>query len=82
MTEPIPKWIMKSYSKLWSIFQEKEFSHKDASKILKKENMTSIILSELRKSNWLDASLHPDDSRKRLYKLKKPEDVIKQIARN
>lgn len=80
MTVPLPKWIMKAYSKLWTKFKNKEFNHEEASKTLNEDKMVSIILSELKKAGWLEIRLHPQDSRKRLYKLISPEESVKKIA--
>ncbi|MEF8880174.1 MAG: hypothetical protein V5A64_07285 [Candidatus Thermoplasmatota archaeon] len=81
MTKPLPKWLMESYSSLWRKFKENEFLHDDAKKILKieKDGTVSAILSDLKKHGWLTAKLHPDDSRKRIYKLKNPEEAITSI---
>jgi len=83
VTKPLPKWLTERYSQLWRKFKEKEFEHDEAVKVLKeeKERLVSVILSELKKHGWLTVKLHPDDSRKRIYKLKKPEDAITEIDR-
>jgi hypothetical protein len=81
MVEPLSKWIMKAYSKLWTKFKNKEFNHDEASKTLNDEKMISIILSELKKAGWLDIRLHPEDSRKRLYKLISPEEAAKEMSK-
>ncbi|MFH1210649.1 MAG: hypothetical protein V1645_01915 [archaeon] len=81
MTKPLPKWLMRKYSTLWRAFSEKEFNYEDVKKILKEKNeaLNSIILSELKKNGWLAVKLHPDDSRKRIYTLKKPEEAVKEL---
>ena len=76
---PLPKWIMKHYSKLWSKFKDKQFTHQQAENLLNITN-TSIILSRLKKYGWLKLELDPEDSRKRLYKLKDPADAVKEIG--
>lgn len=83
VTKPLPKWLMERYSLLWRKFKDREFDHDEASKILKeeKESLVSVILSELKKHAWLTIKLHPDDSRKRIYKLKKPEDAVSKIEK-
>ena len=43
--------------------------------------MISIALSELKQSGWLEMKLDPDDARKRVYKLKNPEQVVKEIEK-
>ena len=81
MTKPLPKWLMERYSVLWKKFGENEFEHDDASKLLKeeKDRLVSVVLSDLKKHGWLTVKLHPDDSRKRIYKLKNPENAIREI---
>lgn len=80
MIFPLPKWIMKHYSKLWTKFKDKQFTHQQAEKLLKITN-TSIVLSRLKKHGWLELSLHPKDSRKRLYILKNPSKAVMEIAK-
>ena len=43
--------------------------------------MVSVILSEMRKAGWLEVRLDPEDARKRLYKLKAPDEVVKETAK-
>lgn len=83
MTKPLPKWLTERYSLLWREFKDKEFDHDEAAKLLKekKEGLVSAVLSELKKHGWLTIKLHPDDSRKRIYKLKKPEAAITEIEK-
>jgi len=81
MTKPLPKWLMERYSLLWKKFKEKEFDHNEAASVLneKKERLVSVVLSDLKRHGWLTISLHPEDSRKRIYKLKNPESAIEEI---
>lgn len=79
MTQPVPKWIMINYSKLWESFGSEEFDHEDSSEIIDNKKMVSIILSKLRKAGWLEAKLDPQDYRKRIYQLKKPREVIEKM---
>jgi len=81
LSKPLPKWLMERYAILWKNFKSEEFDHDQAANILKekKERLVSVILSELKKHGWLIVTLHPDDSRKRIYKLKNPEDAIIEI---
>jgi len=84
MAEPLPRWIMKRYSLLWNSFKSKEFTHKKAKEILneKDERIVSLFLSDLKKYGWLDVNLDPNDSRIRVYRLKKPEDAVKEMNGN
>ena len=81
MTKPLPKWIMYRYSILWNKFNDKEFSHNDAFKVLNKDKMLSIVLSELRQNDWLEMKLDQKDERKRVYKLKNPAQVVKEMEK-
>ena len=74
---------MKRYSILWSKFKDKEFTHKQATDALKEkdERVVSLCISDLKKYGWLEAKLHPEDSRIRLYKLKNPEEATKEIGK-
>lgn len=81
MTLPLPKWIMQRYSLLWKAFKTKEFEYDEASKVLKEkeERLVSVVLSELKRHDWLTLKIHPEDSRKRIYQLKSPEDAINEL---
>jgi len=83
MTKPLPKWLTYRYSLLWKSFKNKEFDYDEAAQILKeqKERLVSVILSELKKHGWLTIKLDPEDSRKRIYTLKSPEESIKEIEK-
>lgn len=79
MVEPLPKWIMQRYSALWNKFSDKEFNYEEAFETLNKDKMLSIVLSELRRTGWLEMKLSPEDARKRIYKLKSPEQAVKEM---
>jgi DNA-binding transcriptional regulator PaaX len=83
----LPNWLKKNYLLLWRSTRGKEFSFEDALKILgeKDERHVSVSLSRLNKSGWLEVKIDPKDSRKRIYKLKLPEeksvkDLIEEIS--
>lgn len=79
-TEPLPRWIMERYSKLWVNFRNSDFTFDDAKKILSRDNVISLTLSQLRKSGWLEAKLSAEDARKRVYRLKSPEEAVARIS--
>jgi len=83
MTEALPKWVMERYAKLWKKFGLEQFSHKEATKLLKepKETTLSLVIQELKKNGWIELSLDPKDSRVRLYKLKEPNKAVKEMAK-
>jgi DNA-binding MarR family transcriptional regulator len=78
MVQHLPEWIMRRYSKLWSKFKEKEFTKDQAKKILPKDTSLAVLLSELRKSGWLEMKMSKEDARKTIYKLKSPEKAINE----
>ena len=80
MTAPLPRWVMLRYAKMWEHFGSRQFSYDDVSSLLKEKNLLSVFLSELRKAGWLEVTLNPEDSRKRLYRLINPEKAVKEIA--
>lgn len=45
----------------------------------KDERVVSLCLSDIKKYGWLEARLDPQDSRIRLYKLKGPEEAVKEM---
>ena len=74
---------MKRYSLLWNKFRSKEFTHKQAVEALKErdERVVSLSISDLKKYGWLTAKLDTQDSRIRIYKLKGPEEAIKEMGK-
>lgn len=82
MAENIPTWLMKRYAKMWKKFQSKPFGYEDVSVLLNEKESISVMLSELRKAGWLEAKLNPEDTRKRIYFLRRPDKVINEIIKN
>jgi hypothetical protein len=73
---------MKRYSLLWRKFGEKEFSHQEACRLLQDDrDFVSLILSDLKKAQWLGVRINPQDSRKRLYRLISPEEAVKGMEK-
>lgn len=81
MVSPIPKWVWKRYAKLWQKFKDKPFTFEQAKKELKfvDGNVVSVMFNELRLAGWITASLDEKDSRKRVYNLINPINVIEGI---
>ena len=77
------EWLERRYELLRKEFGYAEFSGDDAKKTLTgkskdDEKSIPVILSELKKQGWIEAKLDPIDSRKRMYKLKSQEEIIKE----
>tara|TARA_Y100000310_G_C20586462_1_gene765670 strand:+ start:111 stop:335 length:225 start_codon:yes stop_codon:yes gene_type:complete len=72
---------MKKYAKLWHKFKEKEFTYREVTALFKGENINVIrtMISQLRKCGWLSVELDPKDSRIRIYKLKEPNEIVKDM---
>lgn len=76
-TEPLPKWMMKRYALLWQKNKEKQFTLKEAAETIKEdEKIMAVLLSRLIKHGWALVEFDPEDRRKRIYNLKKPENII------
>ena len=80
----IPKWVESRYRVLWDKFKEEPFRVEEAEKVLEEnriENLQGInmLISELKKVGWLTIELDPKDSRKKNYRLKSKENIIKDI---
>ena len=59
-------------------FSDSEFEHSQSIEVL--DENASVILSHMKKAGWLQITLHPEDSRKRIYRLKSPEKAIQDMA--
>lgn len=80
MTQPLPKWIQKRYAVLWKKFKNKEFTFEQAESALKDKAGINVFFSDLRKAGWLEVALDSKDTRKRIYKLKSPEEGFKEMV--
>jgi hypothetical protein len=78
MTKPLPKWVMQKYAQLWKKFRDSSFYHTDTAEILP-EN-ASVIINHLKRNRWIEISLDATDGRKRVYRLKSPEEAIMEMA--
>jgi len=81
MAVAIPKWVQRRYALLRKAYGTDEFTFEDACEILKAdEKFISVLLSELKKYGWLEVKLNPEDSRKRIYRLRPIENIMSEIA--
>ena len=77
---PLPSWLMKRYSVLW-VKTKGKFDYDTAKKILNdKDEVLSVVLSNIRKLGWLEVKTNPRDSRKKIYHLKPPKKAIDEIV--
>ena len=82
MVKPLPKWEMVKYSILWKHFGKKEFTNEMALKVLKDKNrhILSVLFYDLKKAGWIQIERDEKDQRKKKYKLKEPNELIKEIS--
>jgi type I restriction enzyme M protein len=84
--ELLPKWVMRRYLILWKSFESREFDFGEAwaalEKLSKPDNKKTValFLSELRKAGWLQVDFDPDDTRKRIYKLRPYENMFELVV--
>jgi type I restriction enzyme M protein len=79
----ISPWLNNRYETLWKKFQVNEFRTEDINKVFSEKDLENIkgvamLVSELKKVGLLNFRLDPKDSRKRIFKLKAKEDLIKE----
>jgi len=48
---------------------------------LKDKSGINVFFPDLRKAGWLEVGLSSKDTRKRVYKLKSPNDAIKEMVK-
>jgi len=83
MTEPLPKWEMIKYAYLWKAFKNKEFTNEKANKILKEKDthLLSVLFYDLKKLGWIEINRDTKDKRKKVYKLKEPNQAVKEMVK-
>jgi hypothetical protein len=81
MVNPIPKWVWKRYAKLWQKFKGESFTFEEAQKELKHldRNVISVMFNELKTAGWMEISLSEADSRKRVYTLLNPVEIVEGV---
>jgi hypothetical protein len=84
MAKPIPKWVQERVSRLWNKFEGKEINYDEIKETLSMDdsNTISVFLNELKKAEWIEIKLSKEDMRKRVYILKEPNQVMKEIIIN
>jgi TPP-dependent 2-oxoacid decarboxylase len=82
MVEPLPKWEMKKYAYLWKAFGEKEFTNEQALKVLKEKDahLLSVLFYDLKNMGWIEIKRDEQDKRRKIYKLKEPNQAVKEMA--
>ena len=80
MAKPIPKWVQERLSKLWKKYEGREMSYEQIEAVLKPDEKTtiSVFLNELKKAEWIDIR-RGEDARIRIYTIKEPNIILKDI---
>ena len=84
MISPIPKWVWKRYALLWQKFKSNSFTFEQAQKELKylDRNLISVMFNELKTAGWIKVNLDEQDSRKRVYTLVNPIQLVESTDDN
>ena len=83
----LPKWVMKRYLLLdYELGKRREFTFKESVAILSQigddARIVTLLLSELRKSGWLETRPSEKDARMRTYILKPHETIFENYVTN
>lgn len=83
MTEALPKWEMQKYARLWKTFGKKEFTNSQALRILREKDphLLSVLFYDLKNTGWLIIERNKKDRRKKIYKMKEPNEAVKEMAK-
>lgn len=81
MAKAIPKWVQERLSKIWKKFEGGEMSYKQIKETLKPDEDATIgvFLNELKKAGWIDVR-RGEDARVRIYVIKEPNNILKEIT--
>ena len=82
MLQYLPKWILRRAKILWGSFGSRKFTFAETEKALDGDDsrMVAVVLSQLKRSGWLDASSDADNARKKLYRFTHPE-IMKEVVK-
>lgn len=75
MLRYLPKWIIRRAKVLWNSFESRQFTFSEAEKALEGDDsrMVAVVLSELKRSGWLNVRADPDNPRKKRYRFAHPD---------
>ena len=80
-TKLLPKWMLKRYVILWKRFKDAEFNIEEAKQELKEDKkFILVLLSNLRKTGWIESKFDQKDARRRTYQLHHPEKIIEVMS--
>jgi len=82
MAKPIPKWVQERVSRLWDRYDSGELTFEMIKNVLEpmdKQTTINVFLNELKKAGWMEVNPSKDDARKKIYKLKEPNIIMKEL---
>jgi len=82
MAKPIPKWVQERVSRLWEKYDSLELTFEMIEKVLSPmddRNTISVFLNELKKAEWMEVKPSKEDMRKKIYTLKEPNVIMKEL---
>ncbi|MBS3093804.1 hypothetical protein J4456_04470 [Candidatus Pacearchaeota archaeon] len=85
MAKPIPKWVQERVSRIWKKYNSKELTFDMIEKVLSPmddRNTISVFLNELKKAEWIEIKPSKEDMRKKIYTLKEPNIIMKELVHN
>jgi len=84
MAKPIPKWVQERLSKLWKKYGNQELTFEKIQEVLCMDdrNTISAFLNELKVADWIEIKLSKEDTRKRVYVIKEPNLIMKELFQN
>jgi len=84
MAKAIPKWVQERLSRLWKKYDSKAINFKMIKEVLTMDddNTIRVFLNELKKAEWIDVQLSPESSRERVYILKEPNVIMRELMQN
>ena len=84
MAKPIPKWIQERVSRLLNEYGDESgaLTFDMIEKVLSpmdKKTTINVFLNELKKAGWVEVDSNADDARKKIYRLKEPNVIMKEL---
>jgi len=81
MAYPIAKWIQERFSVLWEKFSSSNLTFEMIEEALPDDNRNtiSVMIGDLRKAGWIEIQRSSEDARKRIYNLKEPNEILREL---
>jgi hypothetical protein len=82
-TRPIAKYIQEVFSTIWKKYGSEELSKSKIVKLFPKYNKQVLrnYLSKAVKSGWIKIEVDQKDKKRRIYTLREPNEIMKELER-